>query len=87
MYKVDTPTDTEELGIDQNYTEDSSDVFISPAAEGDFVRLQREWRTHELLQYVWEVMHTTIPITSTCAIFSRLPTGKDGEVIEPSIFR
>ena len=34
-----------------------------------------------------ENMHTTFPITSTSAIVSRLPTGEDGEVLEPGIFR
>ena len=40
-----------------------------------------------LSQYVWEAMHTTLCITSTGAIVSKLPTGEDGEKIEPSIFR
>ena len=41
MYEVDTPIDTEELGTDQYDSEDSSDVFISPAAEGD--KLQKDF--------------------------------------------
>ena len=40
----------------------------------------------ELLQYVWEAIHATFPITSTSAIVNQLPTGEDGEVIEPSFF-
>ena len=39
MYEENTPTDTEEQGPDQGYSEDSSDVFIGTATGGDFVRL------------------------------------------------
>ena len=59
--------------------------FISPVAEGDFVRLhtdfyQKYGEHKELSQYVLEAMHTTFPITSTSAIASKLPTGEDKEV-------
>ena len=40
MYEEDIPT---EQGSDQNNSEDSSDVLINPAAEGDFGRLQRDF--------------------------------------------
>ena len=36
---------------------------------------------------VQEAMHTTFPVTSTCAFVSKLPTGEGREAIEPSIFR
>ena len=42
MYEVDVPTDTQGLRTDQYDSEDSSDVFIGPAAGGDFVRLQKD---------------------------------------------
>ena len=40
----------------------------------------------ELSQYALGAMHTIFPITSTCVIVSKVPTGEDGEVIEPNIF-
>ena len=86
MYEVDIPTDTEELGTDQYYSEDSLNIFIGLAIEGDLVRLQRDfyqnYREHkELSQFVWEAMHTTFPITSTGAIVSQLPTGEVGKLL------
>ena len=36
---------------------------------------------------MWDTMHTTFPIISTCAIVSKVATGEGGDVIEPSIFR
>ena len=89
---MDIPTDTDELGPYQYDSEDSSDVFTGPPAEGYFVTLQRDffqkYGDHkEFPQYVLEAIHTTFPITSTSAIVSKLPTGEDGEFIEPSIFR
>ena len=39
MYEKDIPTDTEDSGTDQYGSEDSSDVSIGPATEGDYVRL------------------------------------------------
>ena len=67
-------------------------MLIGPAAEGNFVRLQRDFyqkygEHKQLQQYALEAMHTNFPITSTRTIVSRLPTGQDREVIEPSIFR
>ena len=38
-------------------------------------------------QYILEAIYTTFSIISTSAIVSKLPTGEDGEVIEPSAFR
>ena len=57
MYEVDIPTDSEEQGTDQYDCEDSSDVFIDPATEADFARLQRDFFSNygehrELAQYV-----------------------------------
>ena len=43
MYEEDILTDTEEQETDQGDSEDSSDVFIDPSAEGDFGRLQRDF--------------------------------------------
>ena len=43
LYEVDFPIDSEEQGTDQYDSADSSDVFIGSAAEGDFVRLQRDF--------------------------------------------
>ena len=83
---------TEELGSDQYDSEDSTDVFIGPTAEGDFVRLQRDFyqkygEQKELSLYVWKAMHTTFPILSTSAIATQLSTGEDRELIKPSIFK
>ena len=39
MYEDDIPTDTEELGTDQYDSEDLSNVFSGPTAEGDSVRI------------------------------------------------
>ena len=68
----------EEQGTDQYNSEDSSNVFIDPAAEGDFVRLQRDFykkygEHKELSQYAWEAMHAAFPIASTSIIVSQLP--------------
>ena len=57
IYEEDIPTDTEELGTYQYDSEEPSDVLVGPAAEGDFVRLQRyfyqKYEEHkELSQYV-----------------------------------
>ena len=38
MYKEDTLTDTEQQRADKDDSEDSSDMFIGPSAERDFVR-------------------------------------------------
>ena len=78
--------------MDKYISEDSSDVFIGPTAEGDFVRLQRDFYQRygdhkELSQYVWEAMHTTFLTASTSAIISQLPTGEDGDVLEQIIIR
>ena len=91
MYEVDISTHTEELGSDQYDSEDSSDMFMGLAADGDFVRLQsgiyQKCGEHKKLSlYVWDAMHTSSSITSTSAIFSQLPTGEDEEGIQPSIF-
>ena len=40
MYEEYIPTETKGLGTDQYDSEDSLDVFISPATERDFMRLQ-----------------------------------------------
>ena len=45
MYEKDVPTDMEGPGNDQYRSKDSSDMFIGPAAEGDFMRLQRHFIT------------------------------------------
>ena len=91
LYEEDIPRDLEEQGADQYNNEDLSDAFIGPAA-GDFVRLQRDFyqkygEHKELSQYVLEAMHTAFSIASTSDIVSQLPTGEDGEVLEPSIIR
>ena len=67
-------------------------MFIGSAAEGDFVRLQKnfyhKYGTHkELSQYVWEAMHTTLCIAYISAIVYKLPTGEDGEIIELTTFK
>ena len=41
VYEVDFPTDAEKLGTGQFDSEDSSDLFLGPGTEEDFVRLQR----------------------------------------------
>ena len=91
MYKVDIPTDSEEQGTDLYDNEDSLDVFIAPSTQGYFVftteDFYQKYEEHkELSQYVCEAMHTIFPNTSTNAIARKLPTGEDGEVIEPNIF-
>ena len=91
-YEVDIPKDSEEEGTEQCDGDDLSDMFTGTATEGDFISLQRyfyqKYKEHKKYsQYIWEAMHTTFPITSTRAIISKLPTGEDGEAIEPSIFR
>ena len=48
---------------------------------------QRNREHQELSKYVWEATHTTFPITCTNTTISQLPTGEDGVVIEPTIFR
>ena len=68
------------------------DMFIGPAMEGCFVKLQRDFyqkygEHKELSQCVWEVMHTTFHITSANAIVISLLTGEEGEVVESNLFR
>ena len=84
-------TGTEGQGTDQYDSETSSDIFIGPAAEGDFMKLQMDfyWKYgehKELSQCVCEAMHTSFPIASTRDIVSKLPTG-DGEIMEPNTFK
>ena len=84
------PMIAEGTGTGQYDSEDISDRFPGPAAEGDFVRLQRsfylKYGEHKnLSQYVWLSMHTTFHITSTSNIVRKLPTGEDGKIIAPSI--
>ena len=43
MYEEDNATDIEEHGTDHYDSEDPSDVFIGPAEDGDFDRLQRDF--------------------------------------------
>ena len=38
----------------------------------------------ELSQYVWEAMHTALPIASTSGAVSQLPTG---DVLDPDIIK
>ena len=66
MHETYILTDIEEQRTDHCDSEDSSDVFIGLAAEGDFVRLQRDFDLRygehkELTKYVWEAMYTTFP--------------------------
>ena len=65
IYQVDSSTETEEVGNEQYFSEDSSDVFIGSAAEGHSVRLQRDFyqkytEHKELSKYVWEAMHAPL---------------------------
>ena len=77
----DIPTDSEEQRTDLYNSKDSSDVFVAPAAEDNFVRLQRvfyqkygEHKKHS--QCVWVALQITFPIASTHVIVSQLPTGR-----------
>ena len=74
IYEEDIPKDSGEWEPDQYYSKDSSDVFVGPTAEGDFVRLQRNFcqkygKHNEHSQYILEAMHTAVPITFTSIIY------------------
>ena len=76
-YEEDISTDSKEQGTDQYDRQDSLNVFVGPAAEDDFVRLQRDFyekygEHKELSQCVWKAMHSTFPIASTSAIVSNV---------------
>ena len=43
IYEVDVSTDTEELGTEQYYSKDSSNVLLAQLQRGDFVRLQTDF--------------------------------------------
>ena len=87
-----SPTDLDKQGTDQYDSKDSSDIFLGPVAEDDFMRLQRDFyekygEHKELSQHVWKAMHTTFPTASTSTIVRQLSTGENGEILEPSIIR
>ena len=57
-------------------------MFIGPAAEGDFMILQRGFyhkygEHNKLSQYVWEAMHIMFHLASTSSIVSQLPIGEN----------
>ena len=51
---------------------------MGPVTQGDFVRLQSDFyqkygEHKDLPQYTWRAWHITFPMTSSSAIFSKLP--------------
>ena len=66
MYEDDIPTDAKEQGNGHYNSEELLHVFIGPAAEGDFVRLQR------LLSKVWGIQGTLKMLGKPCILHSLL---------------